>query len=582
MRISGIRMVIFLGLLWALLNACANIGKPSGGEKDSRGPEVLGVIPPPGARFVQDREIVFYFDEFLKSGNYAKEVFISPLPRVRPEVIVLNKKLILRLKDELLPNTSYVITLGKEIKDFNEGNKMSSSYTYAFSTGAQLDSLSFRGRVISAWESKPQEGMTMMLFPADSVKADSIFGRRPVYAVETDEKGFFEFKYLRPGNYKVYGVADVDGDYSYSQEKEAIALTNNRLVEIKTEDSLKLLLNFLSFVQDSKGPKVKSLKWVNDQVFRVEASEKWSAKIPSINVLDSLGVQNNVKTFRVGISDPTLLYCVSPIPRGMARSGEFVGLCDSLGNQSDTTLKFNQDVWVKEEQGKWSASPYFDFSRSAVVLPLLALPQFSSGDTSVRLVDSVGKDVPSRKEIVGLDFYIYLKNKPLGGKKHYIYLDSTANFSGIAKRDSTVLIPVSIPDPLKMGSISGVIQEDSVRPSIKFVVKLTGPPLASGNRKEKGKNVEFILFGPGPFMIPMMPAGTYQVSVVEDVDGNGVLTPGSLSPYRLPEVSFTLPDPIEVKGNWDTKNVQIRPKRNSGEGKAATNSGKKVVPGLGK
>ena len=120
--------------LWS----CANIGRPSGGDKDSEGPEVIGVLPYPGTLFFNYKEIVFHFDEFLKPGSYKDEIFISPVPTVDPEVIVKNKTLTIKFLAPLRDNTTYVVSLGTGIIDFNEGNKMEKSYTYAFSTGCRF------------------------------------------------------------------------------------------------------------------------------------------------------------------------------------------------------------------------------------------------------------------------------------------------------------------------------------------------------------------------------------------------------------------------------------------------------------
>ena len=86
-------------LLVVFVHSCANIVKPNGGDKDTEGPVVIGVIPAPSSLNFSEDEVVFYFDEFLKPGNYAKEIFISPVPQETPRIKVKNKKVFVRFME---------------------------------------------------------------------------------------------------------------------------------------------------------------------------------------------------------------------------------------------------------------------------------------------------------------------------------------------------------------------------------------------------------------------------------------------------------------------------------------------------
>ena len=65
-----ISLVFTLVGYFVLVLACANPTGPSGGERDTKGPEIIGVIPEPGTLNFNYNEVEFYFDEFLKPGNY--------------------------------------------------------------------------------------------------------------------------------------------------------------------------------------------------------------------------------------------------------------------------------------------------------------------------------------------------------------------------------------------------------------------------------------------------------------------------------------------------------------------------------
>jgi hypothetical protein len=272
-KLSRIFSWVVVAAVTATTWSCANIGRPSGGEKDSKGPEVFGAVPFPGTLNFSSDEVVFYFDEFLKPGNYRKEVFISPVPAVDPEITVKNKMLRIKFQAPLRDSTTYVITLGTGILDFNEGNKMSRAYTYAVSTGSVLDSLKFSGNVNDMWTGTGEKDMKVMLFPANDLEGNAILGKRPDYVTVTDEEGRFDFQFLAAGDYKIFAVADVNNDFEYSGSTEKLGLTENPLVMLRAEDSIPLRVSMVSFYQDNEGPKVKSVKWANDFTVHVEFAE---------------------------------------------------------------------------------------------------------------------------------------------------------------------------------------------------------------------------------------------------------------------------------------------------------------------
>ena len=66
--------------------------------------------------------------------------------------------------DTLKPNTTYVLNFGNSIQDYNEGNPIS-DFKYVFSTGSTLDSLWYEGDITDAIAPKPDNFVTVMLYP---------------------------------------------------------------------------------------------------------------------------------------------------------------------------------------------------------------------------------------------------------------------------------------------------------------------------------------------------------------------------------------------------------------------------------
>jgi hypothetical protein len=96
-----------------------------------------------------------------------------------------------------------------------------------------------KGRVLLAENGKVDSSMIVMLYKnaADS----SVKKEKPDYITRVDGKGFFIFKNLPAGLFKIYALKDMDGNKFYSSKKEIFAFyENNRDVSINTTDSVVL------------------------------------------------------------------------------------------------------------------------------------------------------------------------------------------------------------------------------------------------------------------------------------------------------------------------------------------------------
>src|SRR5471030_7453 len=138
---------IFIGFIAiSVIFSCANIQRPMGGPRDKTPPKLLKATPLNSTRNFNAKIIQLDFDEFFKLTNQYQEITISPEMVKPPEFQIKNKSLVIRLKDTLQKNTTYVINFGKAIADVNEGNILK-NFTYVFSTGPTIDSFRITGNV---------------------------------------------------------------------------------------------------------------------------------------------------------------------------------------------------------------------------------------------------------------------------------------------------------------------------------------------------------------------------------------------------------------------------------------------------
>lgn len=209
-------------LLLFLLVSCAKMGQPDGGWYDETPPKVLGASPTERAIDVNSKKVNIYFSEFIKLENASEKVVVSPPQIEAPEIKATGKRITVTLQDKLQPNTTYTIDFSDAITDNNEGNPLG-NYTYSFSTGDHIDTLEVAGYVLEAENLEPVKGILVGLY---SNQNDTAFEKQPMLRVSrTDSRGRFVIRGVAKGDYRIYALQDMDGNYMYNQKSEKLAFT---------------------------------------------------------------------------------------------------------------------------------------------------------------------------------------------------------------------------------------------------------------------------------------------------------------------------------------------------------------------
>ena len=224
--------VFTLFSLIALIFGCANRQLPQGGPRDHDPPKLLKATPLNMTRYFNAKEIDLEFDEFFKLANSYSEITMSPATAKAPEYTVKKKTLVVKLRDTLEKNTTYVINFGKAIADVNEGNILK-NFTYVFSTGPHIDSLSISGSVINTQTQQKEKDVTVMLF---TLKQDSLlFGKKkPTIYTSTDTAGNFSLNNLHADDYRIYALKEASPNKIYDNDNELIAF-NKKVIHLTTD-----------------------------------------------------------------------------------------------------------------------------------------------------------------------------------------------------------------------------------------------------------------------------------------------------------------------------------------------------------
>lgn len=210
-----------LAVLVLTVFGCAVPQKPQGGPKDVSPPKLLKATPANSTHNFSTKTIRLDFDEYFKLNNAYQEITISPAQEKTPEYKTDKKSLIINLKDTLQKNTTYVINFGKAIGDVTENNILK-NFTYVFSTGTHIDSLTLGGNVTNIQTQQREKDVLVMLF---TLKEDSLkFGKKkPSVYTTTDTAGNFTIGNLHEGQYRLYALKETTPNKIYDNDNELIA-----------------------------------------------------------------------------------------------------------------------------------------------------------------------------------------------------------------------------------------------------------------------------------------------------------------------------------------------------------------------
>ena len=257
MKFSFFYYLVSLAFILILINllgtGCAQIGMPTGGQKDTIAPILISASPQLKTVNFSGNKITLTFNEYIEVKEAQTNILVSPFPKKNPEINYRLKTVTVKLKDSLQPNTTYSINFGKAIVDVNEGNPLG-NFTYIFSTGAAIDSLQLTGAVQIAETGKVDSTLLILLYR--NATDSTVQKTKPNYIAKPNGQGNFTFTNLPNDKFKMYALKDADGSKTYSSKAEAFAFLNDDVTPSTKPDSV--LLN--AFVQEKEKEKITVIK----------------------------------------------------------------------------------------------------------------------------------------------------------------------------------------------------------------------------------------------------------------------------------------------------------------------------------
>lgn len=527
---TELKVIVFVLFIISLgWTSCGNEVALTGGPKDEVPPQlVLAESSPNFVTNFEKSDIRLIFDEYINLKDAANQILISPPLQYPPKIASRLKKLAVAFddKEQLKEDVTYIINFGKSITDFTESNELL-NFTYVFSTGDYIDSLSMSGTVTDAETSEPVKEAFVLLYVdhQDSV----VYKEKPFYFATTGDDGTYRINNLRPDTFKVIALVDVDLDYLFDSQTESIGFIDSLIV---LQDSL------------TSGVDLEIFKEAGTSSYRsyeVEAQGKAKleflgrVKGDEIRVLDSV---DHVITFDEGSSISYLWY----LPRDRRSMRYEVIRNDRLDTVSLRVNTRTVDTLDALQLRKLSASSEVGL-HPALPLAISFDRPISSVDTSlISIVDTAAslsvKPNISMSETSSFDVMV---DPPWeGGSEFLLRLLPGAITDFFGKSHDTITRTFFIAETVDFGTIE--VRLVNTGPINYAVTLMKGDKRLKTLTWEPSSSQEELIF-------EKLEPGVYQLEIVFDEIPNGLWDPGNYLERRQSENKYTITLP-DLRANW--------------------------------
>ncbi len=543
LKTAKLRNVVFFAfvlLCCSTLIRCANIQRPTGGPKDSLPPKLLNESPQNLSRNFTAKQVVLSFDEFIKLTNQFKEFSITPDVEVQPIYKVKKKDLIITLPDSLEENTTYTLNFGKGLTDYNEGNAIL-NYTYVFSTGNELDSLSLSGSVkngyTKSYDAKKDENIKVLLIPTSQ---DSIFGKKKanIFA-NVDTAGNFKFNNLREDSYRIYALKEQNNDRIFNGNDEWIGFLKDSIVLNKNISGIKLELT----KSNPKDFRTLDKKIENTGYILLTFNQALIA--PSTKILYPEALESS-KIERFNLNNDTAKIFIDKVDLDSIR----IELADQ-GQVIDTILIRSSKSAKYDRELKPSLNISNKVDRTKHIILTSSSPIASVDKGKIELLeDSVSRrNFQLQQDSVDRErYHIRFNWKP---KRNYeLVIQEKAILSPYDDANKEFRAKFTLDESDNYGNINFTISK--VDSSMQYLVELID------ERKEKVFDRKILKDGLSTFSYKDFPGGKYSLRIIYDANKNGRWDPADVYKKIQAEHIWYLGKTFSIRANWDqNENISL-------------------------
>jgi uncharacterized protein (DUF2141 family) len=514
---------IFLILLFA---SCAKRGTITGGAKDTIPPVLTASFPKNFSTNFKGKEIKLVFDEYVKLKNLNKQLIVSPPFNKPPEVLPLNasKILTIKIKDTLLPNTTYSFNFGQSIEDNNEGNPYQ-QFKYVFSTGSYIDSLALSVKVKDALEKKVDNFVSVMLYEINEKFNDStIYKESPRYVTNTlDSLEVVKIENIKAGKYLLVALKD-NGNNKFNPksdkigfQKHYISIPNDTIFEVEL---FKEVLPFKA-IKPTQASKNRLLMGYEGQTKNVKVTVKNGSEImPS--VITQMPKKDSLQIWFKPIKADSLYVSVQ---KESYKKQFTVKIKDQKKDTLSISPEYSGNLPLREKFALNTSIPLVKFDKSKI---------------SIQNKDSVSVNFTTEYDDFNQKLYLDFKRDEL--EKYQIQLLPGALTDFYENVNDTIKYSVATKNSFDYGNLKVILENVKKYPVIIELTDKDGKVKAT-EYTENNNVVEFMALEPNK----------YTLRIIYDDNKNGFWDTGSFIEKRQTEEVIYFPKEIDVRSNWDVE-----------------------------
>lgn len=553
----------FMLLMAVVFTSCAKIVAPTGGAKDVTPPAITKEVPANGCNNFKGNTIKITFNEFVTLNNTFENVLISPPLAQQPTYSLSGKTVVVKFNDTLQSNQTYNLAFANCIQDFTEGNPIP-FYNYAFSTGDAVDSFMLQGIVIDAQTTDKVNGCFVFAYSQD---VDSLpLTVKPQYITKTQSNGSFAIKNIRPGDYKVFALKDINNNLIFDLPNEEIAFLEQPMGSIPMpvetpKDTTTVTDSVAELVKSAdtiaKAPEVPLFLFMEEDTTQafVKVQNKENGKYEFIyksRIYNHKAIvlsERKHDYFEIVGRDTITWYLKEPLLDSMVVAITVNDtLCDTL--RLEPFKKAGARTGIRrgksEEHTPLSVSyrnagelhkplvltfPYPVRPTDSVPVQIVATKKYTGNDTSYLILSIPDTFVTSllidRKFEEKVPYTLTIRDSVFWGYNGLINDTLRIKFTTKTEKDYGLLrMTYKLPDN-----------------KYPYVIQLLN---------NKGEVLQSDIFHQsGTVTYPSLAAGSYRIKAIEDRNGNGVWDTGNYRHKVQPERVFFFSKGITVRGYWE-------------------------------
>lgn len=514
-----------------MLGSCATPSQPTGGPRDTTGPEVVFTSPESGTVNFAKNRITFEFSDFVERASFQNAFRVEPDIGIQYNLNWSRRTVHVNFEQTLPDTTTLIFTVGTELTDTRR-NKMDNPYQLALSTGPEIDTGSIRAAVMDAGTGEPRAGAKVFLYRAPydlTVKAN--------YTVETDTAGVASFNYLREGVYRGFWVDDRNRNQVWEPPREAAQPFPTDTVRLERGGSSAFGTVYVTRV-DTISPELRAVGLLSSTRMRLRFTENVElTPNAAIDVLTADGEPHgNAVPLFVDHTEPNILFAQSlaEFEEDVSYSLKLHGITDASGNaafsgvetfggsgEPDTTLLSYRDHTTAS--GIYADEPLiFQYSK--------IIDDQSVVDSLKVIENETMHEQWPRVNIVNNHLHVQPDTvwQPGASYELRVWNPATGSYENVE--------PVVWHED-DLGEIV-ILIEDPVAEEARHYFKLFD---------DHGTLVRESSFQDS-VTVDRLPPQNYKLIVFEDTDRSGTWSAGRVQPYRAPEPYFIQSD-IPVQTN---------------------------------